>query len=205
MALLRSPRNTVIQEVDVRTEVDYDVLALRRSTDHPGVAPLLQRRDALRQRLESLGQQRRDIQTDLARIEASQGSAIAEQGDAWEAPFEWREGKRAIEDMDGQERMIQAGLVELDEAIDSADSVARADIEARLNDLTRPLLEAVVAALATITDANARLHAVCGKSQRLLGVARWQVYDGGLESRLRLMQRTRESLARAAAPEEVGA
>jgi hypothetical protein len=201
VALLRSPRNTVIPEADVQTEVDSDVVSLRRLEDHHVVRPLLERRAALRARLEALGQEHREGQATIAAIERGQAQLIAEH-DNWAWPLEYRQAKERLEDIAAQERAIQAGLGELDETIAQAESEARAVIERALDVLERPHVEAVLEALQGMLEHNAALHRIQTRRQRLTGSARWHLVDGGLANRLYLIQRTRESLARAAAPGE---
>jgi hypothetical protein len=198
MPLLRSRTEKPVAEVQIENEEDFDVLSLRRVSEHPGVRPMIERRAALRQRLEGMEQQRRDILADIARIEARQGTAIAELGEQWHPPLEWRQGKEGLQGIDDQARMIQAGLVELDGQIETASDAARDDIEHVLNTLERPHVEAIVELYQKAVPHNHQLHIIQARRQRLLGHSKWHLFDGGLPAKLRLIEGTRDSLARGA-------
>jgi hypothetical protein len=192
MPLLRTRPN--VAEVQVPTEADFDVLSLRRTTDHPAVRPLVEKRTQLQSRLESLAQERRQHEQTMASIERSEAVAIAIAGEDWAWPAPYLRAKEALEDVAAQERVILGAIEQLGVQIEAAESQARDDIERALNQLRRPLVAAVAETLRLLVEPNQRLHALERASQRLLQIGRWHVYDPTLESRLTLIERTRALL-----------
>jgi len=150
----------------------------------------MQRRTELHARLEQLARDRLTLQQTITDIEASQAASIADLGDAWTPPLNWRETKQALADVEATERMINSGLGPLDEQIDLAMSEAREAIEQALNRLRRPLVAIVQRAMVSMVEANAQLHSIEAKSNRLLGYARYHLTDGTLQQRLQLVERT---------------
>jgi hypothetical protein len=194
MALLKSRRDATVAEVDVQNEESYDVLSLRRAFDHPAVRPLIERREALRQRLEALAQERHQHEQTMANIERSEAVAISIAGEDWSWPAPYIHAKEGLEDVKSQERIILAALGQLSVQIEETESEARDAIENALNQLRRPVVAAVAEILKALVEPNRRLHEIERVSQKLLQTARWHTYDATLEGRLGLIERTKALL-----------
>lgn len=191
MARLGLRRETTTVEVDTKTEMDYDVLALRRVQDHPAVRLLLERKAKLHHRLGTLETERGALQRAIVDLERSQAQAIAAEGETWQPPLEWRQAQEALKDCEAQTRMVQSGLEPLKRDIERAIAEARVEVEAALNGLRCPIVQRLAAALEGLVPDNQVIHAIERASARLLGVGQWHLFDPGLEQRLRLLERTR--------------
>jgi hypothetical protein len=189
MAILKSKREQPGVEVSVQAESDYDVLTLRRLTDHPALRPMMERRQEICARLEACERERAAQKARVADLQHLAARGVAEHGPDWQ-PSALRDAEQALADLAAQEELLQAGLHALDEDIERSSYEARIAVEGELNRLRRPHVAKITEALQGIVEHNAALHAIEAKSQRLLGTGRWHLYDAGLSGRLNLVQRT---------------
>jgi hypothetical protein len=187
MPFRRTPTSSPVAEAGPTPA--YDVMALRRVSDHPALQPLVQRRQTLVQRLQALEVDHTRLEVERRTLEHREAEQVAALGAEWN-PAAYRELKHALNDNEDETATVRTGLDLLDQYIDEATSTTRDDIEAAFNRLRQPLLAQVIAALESIVDANRQIHAIEGLSQRLLQVGKYHLYDASLEPRLAQMQRT---------------
>jgi hypothetical protein len=169
-------------------------MALRRLSDHPALAPLVTRRQALVERLRALEDAHQRLTAERSALEQQEAQAVAVMGSAW-SPTAYRQLKERLSDNESEAATIAAGLELLDQEIDAVTSMVRDELEAALNWRRKRLIDPVIAALETLVDGNRQIHALEALSQRLLQVAKYHLYDAGLEPRLALLKRSQHLLA----------
>jgi hypothetical protein len=197
MPLQRPDPEPPVAEGNLETAASYDVMTLRRLTDHPWLQPLLRRRHALGERLRLLTEEHQRLEEALTRYEATAAEELAVLGADW-SPAAYRQLKTDREEIATEHRMVSGAVALLDQQMEEMTSRVQDDIEVALNRLRKPLLDHVVQALATVVEANRQLHAIEALSQALLHHAKYHLYDASLPQRLALMQRTQHLLALAA-------
>src|SRR5262245_4232419 len=148
-----------VAEVTLENEASFDVMSLRRLSDHPTVAPLYAQRAALLHKLDELEQTRTALVRRQAEAERLEAKAAATDPD-WQPGPALRDIQAAIEDTAMQTRIVRDGMGELDSLIEAAMAGVREDIESRFNALRRPLINRVITALDTIVGANRELRAI---------------------------------------------
>jgi hypothetical protein len=197
MPLQRPDHEPPVAEGNLETAASYDVMTLRRLTDHPWLQPLLRRRQELGERLRLLTEEHQRLEEALTRAEATAAEELAVLGADW-SPAAYRQLKTDREEIATEHRMVSGAVALLDQQMEEMTSRVQDDIEVALNRLRKPLLDHVVQALATVVEANRQLHAIEALSQALLHHAKYHLYDASLPQRLALMQRTQHLLALAA-------
>jgi hypothetical protein len=197
MPLRRPDTESPVATDTLETAASYDVLTLRRLSDHPWLQPLLRRRHELGERLRLLTEEHQRLAEALTRYEATAAEELAVLGADW-SPAAYRQLKTDREEIATEHRMVSGAVELLDQHMEEATSRVQADIERHLNALRKPLVALVVQALEAVVDANRQLHAIEALSQALLHHAKYHLYDASLPQRLALMQRTQHLLALAA-------
>ena len=184
MAFRRHP----VQEVPQETEITYDVMALRRTIDHPALEPLMSRRENLLQRQAALRQEQRQAAAFLHDFEHTRALELAEE--APDALAQWGQLKAQVAEADRALGFNEVATRALEEQIDAVVPEVQEDIEARLNRLRLPLVEQVVEHLAAIEQANKELRAIEGRSHILLQQSKPWLVDLRLEGKLKLLRRS---------------
>jgi carboxylesterase type B len=163
------------------------VLTLTRLSQHPLLAPHLERRSALRQRLDALEQDHQHQTRLLTDYEKSQALRLAE-GDASETQL-WRDLKAQIADNEQAQRITTQALTQLEPQIEEATAQARAHVQAVLDRLFLAPVRAMAQALDVLQDTNERLHQLERCSNALLQTGRLELFNPVLGGWLLRLQR----------------
>jgi hypothetical protein len=180
MALLRT-------KTDAPPETTDDVLSLTRLSEHPTLAPLIERRNTLRQRLSTLEQDHAHQTRILADYEKSAALRLAE-GDASETQM-WRDLKQQLADNEQQARITTTALEQLEPTIEEVTEQARVEVQAALDQLMRAPVQALVQALEVLLDTNERLHNLERCANALLHTGRLELYNPQLSGWLARLKR----------------
>jgi hypothetical protein len=179
----------------VATEDTTDILSLTRLHNHPVLAPLMERREHVRERTERLTQERRQMAGVLTDFERLHALPLAEEQPA--LMEQWRGLKQRLSEHDDQMTLVQTGLGELEAQIDASAGMVRDEIARELDERRAPHVAAMVEGLQALAPHNQALQQIERASLRLLRHTTMENVDGMLGWRLRWLQMTQARLARA--------
>jgi hypothetical protein len=161
----------------VETE-ECDILNLSRLSMHPAIAPLMNRRQGLQEKKAALLEAQQQCEAMLRDFERVNALELAEEQP--EISRKRKDLKQQLTDSEDQITLVEAGLTELDQQIDDSMGVVREAIQAEIDALFAPEVEAMVEALQAILERNDRLHAIERCSARLLQTGRLELFNPGL-------------------------
>src|SRR5262245_49551647 len=144
MPLLRSRSDAPTAEVTLEP-ASYDVLHLARLWQHPLVQPLVDRKTALRTRVDTLEQEHITLSRALADFERSQAIRLAE-GEV-EGTQAWRDLKQHITENEDSQRITQQAIELLEPEVEAALSAARLAVQTDLDRLFVAPVRAMIQSL----------------------------------------------------------